>query len=274
MRAGVQERGELSAKVVVVSGSSGVPKHDSSEDVRVLGVHGRRDGLQSGSVDVARSGGIRRGRSTDDDLHVRVGRARLSPRSPGGKVELTRISVEAAVVVVELDPNVVEPAVGESETRLGAEPVVRVRALRSARDVVGLRGADEVSSELVDKVSIAGRGARFDVEIDSVEGGSSKRSNGSTSSEESVPDEIGESLSLRSRSETISAFSTTKREEDLLSLALAVFDVRSDVRASEQVLVAWVRVVTVSGEVQGRIGRISRRSREVIDETNNDDIVS
>jgi len=202
----VQESGELSAEVAVLLGSSSIPEHDSSVDARVLGVHGLRDGLQSGGVDVAFAGGRRRSRSADENLDVLVDRGSLSPVGPRVEVELAGIVVESAVVVVELNKDVVEPAIGESESRLRSEPVVRVRALRSAGNVVGLRGGGKVSSELVDKVSIASRRARFDVEIDSVEDGGTEGANVSVSSQESVPNKSGKSLSLGSGSETVIAF--------------------------------------------------------------------
>jgi len=223
----------LSAKVAVVSGSSSVPEHDSSKDVGVFGVNGSRDGLQDGSLDVAFSGCRGRGRGTDDDLDVGVLGSGLSPLSPSVKVELAGVVVDSAVVVVELDKDEVEPAVGESSSGLGTEPVVGVRALRGSRNLVWLRGTNKVSSQLVDEVGISGGSSRFDVEIDTVEDSVSKGSNGSISSEEGVPHGVSESLSLGSGSESVIAVSAAHREEDLLSSALAVLDVRSNVRASK-----------------------------------------
>jgi len=164
----VQERGELSAKVVVVGSSSCVPEHDSSKDGRVFRVHGSRDSLQDRGLDVAFSSRRGRGRGTDDDLDVGVLRRGLRPLSPRVKVELAGVIIDSAVVVVKLDKDEIEPAVGESSAGLGTEPVVGVRALRRAGNVVRLRGTNKVSSELVDEVGITGGSARFDVEIDTV----------------------------------------------------------------------------------------------------------
>jgi len=112
----------------------------------------------------------------------------------------------------------------------------------------------------------------LDVEIDSVEDGVSKRSNRSVSTEEGVPDESGKSLSLRSRRESVSSTGSAERDEDLLSLALAVLDVRSDRRTLKHVRMTGVRSITV---VQLHRGvSISVRSRPVVHERKNDDVIS
>jgi len=119
-RRSVQEHSELSAKVGVRLGSAGFPKHDAAEDARILAVHIVGDRLQSSRADVASASRVRARRSADQDLDVLVERLSRGPRGPGGKVELARILVEAAVVVVELDEDVVEPSVGKGESGRGA----------------------------------------------------------------------------------------------------------------------------------------------------------
>lgn len=227
----MQELGDLSSKVVVLLGSSGFPEHDSAKDVGVLVEHVLGDGLQSARVDVSRAGRVGAGRSADQDLDVLVDRDRLGPVGPGVEVELARVLVESAVVVVKLNPDVIEPGVGEGESLAGSHPVVGVGALRSRSDVVSSRSADEISSELVDKLAVSDGVSVLDVEIDSINDGVSEGSNRSVSTEESVPDESGKCLCLRSRSETIVSTRSSKREENLLALALTKLDVSGDSRA-------------------------------------------
>jgi len=184
----VQELGDLSAEVVVLLGSSGFPEHHSAENSGVLVEHVLRDGLQSARIDVARASRIGARRSADQDLDVLVERDRLGPVSPGVEVELGWVLVESAVVVVKLNPDVIEPSVGKGESLTGTHPFVRIGALRSGSNIVSSRLADEVSSQLVDELGVTDRVSVLDVEIDSIDDSVSERSNVPVSTEEGVPD--------------------------------------------------------------------------------------
>lgn len=225
--------GVCAAVVDVVVRETSVPHHNTTEGSVVL-VLGDEGGKVGGSKVVlgtrsSTGGTVLRGRDTDDNLSA----GRRSVGNVGDPVREVGASVSgAALVVVELNPEVVELAVGDDvlHVRLGN------RALRSTGDVVGVgRVAGEVATELLDQVLVVVVTAvGLNVEVPAVHESVTEwaRSAATALLSVRVPERLADGLGIRLALERVGTRGTTKGEDDLLAVALAGGDGRGEVIAA------------------------------------------
>jgi len=84
--------------------------------------------------------------------------------------------VKSTVVVIKLNPDIIKPGSFECSSNIGSKPAIRIRALRSRRDVIILRRRSEVLSESCNESSISGDTSSFNVKIYSIDDHVSKGS--------------------------------------------------------------------------------------------------
>jgi len=178
------------------------------------------------------------------------------------------------VIVVELNPDIVEPRCGKRRTSARSQSI-RIKALRSGRNVIRFGSSSEIRSESTDESVVSSLGSSFDVKIDSIENCITKRSEFGITTQKHVPNSSSKGLSLSIRAESVIANTSAEREQYRFSLRLAVLNVRSNICSTiEQVGIAVIeRNFAVIGKVHSRINRASGCIRKEIDESYDDDIV-
>lgn len=228
----------ISAAVVDIAvGETSVPHHDTTESsvVAVLGNESSKVGGSKIKLSTRGSTGgtVLRSRDTEEDL----GAGRRGTGDVGDPVVEVGAGVRgAALVVVELDPEVVELRVGDDFLHVG----LRDRALRGTGDVVSVRwilgkvGAEGGNHVLVVLVSRVG----LQVKVESVDKGVAERTRdgggggaGCVGATVSSPQVLADGGSLILRAEGVSARSATERENDLDAVGLASRDGGSQVIA-------------------------------------------
>jgi len=213
----MEESGELSGKISVLFSGTGIPEHDSSIGSRIGSRYGGRYDLESRGGDVTLSSGTLRSWGTNKDLNVGVGRG-SGPVGPYVEVKSTWIVIDSTIIVVELNPNIIEPSITKGGSNSRSHHGVRIDTLGSTGDVIGSsRLSSKVSSKLRNESSIAYRSSTFDVKIDSVKNSGSKGSNRASSSKEHIPDGGSEGCGWRIRAETVGTDGSTEGENNLLS---------------------------------------------------------
>lgn len=108
-----------------------IPHHDTTKRL-VLRLEAVNSASQSGIRNISRVGSSGRSGNTKEDFDVGVLGLSLGPVIPGIKVEVTTLN--RAIVVVELNPDEVEPGIVQGITKVG----VREWALRCTSDIVAL----------------------------------------------------------------------------------------------------------------------------------------
>lgn len=174
---------------------------------------------------VSRSSSPGVSRHADENFDVLVLRSVLCPIVPGIEVEVVRVGVDAAVVVVELHPNSVK---GNSTIEHFLVRRVRERALRSRSQEVLLAGiAVHERAKGVRKRNHVGNSG-LKVEVETINNGVTERTEGISvrHGSKSFPNHSGTSFGgLGTLEATFGIGGTADREEDGFTQALALLDI-------------------------------------------------
>jgi len=105
----VHESSDLSSEEIVIIRGSSIPKHKSSIDGGICGVDSICDRLKRREGNEPARSGFGTSRCTDVELDVLVDRVSQRPSGPNVEVKVSGVFVDSTVIVIELNPNVIEP---------------------------------------------------------------------------------------------------------------------------------------------------------------------